>query len=69
MNIQSWANKKVRLMDWIDVAFVKLGVFSFALFIVKVWEPILSLEWYWYLIIYVILIARPFYRVYILGYK
>jgi len=33
---------------------VKLSVFAFALMVAKLWEPILSLEWYWYGIIFVL---------------
>lgn len=45
--------------DWIDVVFIKLGVFTATLFLAKIFEPILSLEWYWYLLLWVILSIKP----------
>lgn len=45
--------------DWKDVAFIKVAVFAFALFIAKLWQPILSLEWYWYLIISLVFTVKP----------
>jgi len=44
--------------DWIDVAFIKIGVFAATLLFAKLWEPILSLEWYWYLLILVAVAIR-----------
>ena len=32
--------------DWIDIALTKIAVFAGALFIAKLWNPILDLEWY-----------------------
>jgi hypothetical protein len=46
--------------DWIDLGLVKVAVFSAALLIAKFWEPILRLDWYWYLIISVAAAIRPF---------
>ena len=45
--------------DWIDVGFIKISVFAAALMIAKLWEPILSLDWYWYLIISIMTVIRP----------
>lgn len=45
--------------DWIDVGFVKIAVFSAALLFAKLWEPILSLDWYWYLTISVAAVIKP----------
>ena len=45
--------------NWIDVVFVKLGVFTATLFIVKIYEPILTLEWYWYLLLWIIISIKP----------
>lgn len=43
----------------IDMGLTKLAVFAGALFIAKLWDPILSLEWYWYLIIWVVAAIKP----------
>ncbi|MFH0733164.1 MAG: hypothetical protein V1773_01750 [bacterium] len=45
--------------NWIDVLFIKLGVFTATLFFAKIYEPILSLEWYWYLLLWIILSIKP----------
>lgn len=45
--------------DWIDVVFIKLGVFTATLFLAKIYEPILYLEWYWYLLLWIILSIKP----------
>jgi hypothetical protein len=46
-------------VDWIDVVLIKIGVFVATLLLIKLWNPILSFEWYWYLIIWVIVAIRP----------
>ncbi len=45
--------------DWADILLIKLGVFAFALMIAKLWDPILSLDWYWYLIISLVAAVKP----------
>ena len=45
--------------DWIDVGFLKIAVFAAALLFAKLWESILNLDWYWYLIISVAALIRP----------
>ncbi|MDO9539448.1 MAG: hypothetical protein Q7J09_05535 [Methanocalculus sp.] len=49
-----WADARVNKLSWIDMGLVKLSVFAFALMVAKLWEPILSLEWYWYGMIFVL---------------
>jgi len=46
-------------VDWIDVVLIKIGVFVATLLLIKLWNPILSFGWYWYLIIWVIVAIRP----------
>ena len=50
--------KKYRA-DYLDVALTKTAVFGATLFLAKLWNPILSLNWYWYLIICVIAAVKP----------
>lgn len=45
--------------DWKDLALTKIAVFAGALLIAKLWQPILSLEWYWYLIISLVFTTKP----------
>ena len=34
-----------------EIALIKTSAFAFALLFAKLWSPVLSLDWYWYLII------------------
>lgn len=45
--------------DWLDVGLTKIAVFAGTLFIAKIWEPVLSLEWYWYVIIWIAAAIKP----------
>ena len=64
MGLFDWANSKIKGMDWTDIALTKLSVFAFALMIAKLWMPILNLEWYWYLVIFIIAAIKPFYKMF-----
>lgn len=48
-------------MDWTDVALLKLAVFAATLLVAKLWNPILSLELYWYLVFWIIAAIKPVY--------
>ena len=45
--------------DWIDVGFIKIAVFAATLLFAKLWDPLLSFDWYWYLIISVVAVIKP----------
>lgn len=45
--------------DLTDIAFTKIAVFAGALFIAKIWDGILGLDWYWYLLICIITAIKP----------
>ncbi len=64
MSFINWANDKIKKLDWLDIALIKISVFAFALMIVKLWLPILTLDWYWYAIIFVLVSARTVFKVY-----
>ncbi|MBL7996749.1 hypothetical protein JNM05_15390 [bacterium] len=46
--------------DWLDLGLTKIAVFGVTLFLAKIWEPILGLDWYWYLILGIAASIRPF---------
>lgn len=46
--------------DWLDVGLIKIAVFAATLFLAKLWKPLLSLEWYWYLALWIITAIKPF---------
>ena len=52
-------NKKMKKLKWYDMGFVKLSVVAFTLMVVKLWPDLLYLEWYYYLIIFILLAIVP----------
>ncbi len=52
-------NLKKYKADWIDVALTKTAVFAATLFLAKLWNPVLSLDWYWYIIVCMIAAIKP----------
>ena len=59
MSDLGWADAAVKKLTVFDIGLVKLGMVAFGLMIAKLWEPILSLEWYWYGVIGLLAVARP----------
>ena len=43
----------------IDIRLVWLAGFALGLMIAKLWEPILYLDWYWYLVIALLASIKP----------
>lgn len=58
MSLFTWVEKLIPKMKWHDISLLKLSVFFFTLFLVTAWAGfrnfILGFEWYWYLILFVI---------------
>ena len=46
--------------DWIDIAMTKIAVIAATLFFAKLWSPLLILDWYWYLCVWILMAIRPF---------
>ncbi len=46
--LDSTAERLLRDIHWLDIGLLKLGVAAFTLLMAKLWEPLLSFEWYWY---------------------
>ena len=59
MSIFTWANTNIQKMTWSDMSLVKLSIAAFVLMIAKLWPDILSLEWYWYLVIFLLAMLKP----------
>lgn len=64
MGLMSWTDSKIPAMRWYDISMIKTAVAASILLIAKLWSPILSLEWYWYLIIFVLAMILPMKRVF-----
>ncbi len=46
-------------MGMLDIALLKIAVFAATLLLAKLWAPVLSLDWYWYLIIWILAAVKP----------
>ena len=64
MGFGTWLNLQAKKLDWISIQLMKLSVFAFALMVAKLWKPILSLDWYWYALIFVIAAIGAAYKVF-----
>jgi hypothetical protein len=64
-----WLNKKVKKMDAWDVGLVKFYVAAMVLFVITIWSSAMtwvhSVNPWYFLIAGIVLVARPFYRVYL----
>ena len=49
---------------WYDMSLVKISSFVLALLIAKYWDWILSADWYWYVLLLILTVIRPFYLLY-----
>ena len=63
MGFIKWANSLVDEFDYFDMVLIKLATVAFTLMVARLWEPLLNLNWYWYGILFLILIIRPWTRV------
>ena len=45
--------------DYVDVLLADIGAMAFALLFAKLYSPLLSLDWYWYLIIGIVAAYKP----------
>ncbi len=61
MGLNEWANSRISKEGWKDIALIKLSAFFFALMLAKVWAPVLSLEWYWYAVLFIVFALKPVY--------
>ena len=63
MALGTLADSKIKKLNWLDIQFIKLSVAGCILMIAKLWGPLLSLDWYWYAIIFVLAAIKPVYKV------
>ncbi len=64
MGLLAWMESRIKQMRWFDISLIKLSTAAAVLTIAKLWEPLLSLEWYWYGIIFVLASLRPMYMLF-----
>lgn len=59
MSFKNWTDSKIKKFSWEDIQLIKLSVAGFVLMIAKLWTPLLSLDWYWYALIFVLAAIKP----------
>jgi len=64
MNFFKYCEGKIREFSWYDLPLIKLSVAAFVLMIAKLYPPILSFDWYVYLILAVLFGFRPLLRMF-----
>ncbi len=64
MKLLDWTDERIRRMNmrWINIVLLKICVFAFALLLVKLWPPLLCLDWKIYAGIFVITYIPLAYR-------
>ncbi len=65
MSLITYWNKKLKNLDWLDIGLIKVSVAGFVLMVAKLWTPLLSLEWYWYGLIFLLAGIKPIYKAYL----
>jgi len=67
--MKKFMDKKAKKMDGFDLGLIKWSVVAFVFFLMGVWPGlanwVLSVNPWYFLIAFVILVARPFYRFYL----
>lgn len=54
-----WSDKQIKKLDTKDMALTKIAVMFFMLTVAKIWPAILTLDWYYYAIPWMLLAIRP----------
>ncbi len=54
MGLISWYERLIKSCNWLDMTMLKICAFFFALLLAKLWVPLLSLDWYWYALVFVL---------------
>ena len=62
MGVNNWVDLKIKKYDLIDIKLIQLSSAALVLMIAKLWKPLLSLDWYWYGVIFVLAMIKPIYR-------
>jgi len=63
MGVKNWVDLKIKKYDLIDIKLIQLSSAALVLMIAKIWKPLLSLDWYWYGVIFVLAMIKPIYKI------
>lgn len=64
MKCKQFIDSKIKKMEMCDMFFIKISTIAFTLMIAKLWQPILSLQWYWDGLIFVIFAIKPIIKIF-----
>tara|TARA_Y100000310_G_C20532298_1_gene739100 strand:- start:8 stop:211 length:204 start_codon:yes stop_codon:yes gene_type:complete len=64
MSLITWSNEKIKKLDFFDITLIKIGAAAMALFIAKLWTPILYLKWHWCLGIAIVVSIKPMMKIF-----
>jgi hypothetical protein len=59
MGYFDWVDSRIKKYHWTDIGLIKLSVAGFVLMIAKVWDPLLSLNWYLYGLVSILAAVKP----------
>lgn len=62
MNFTSSLNEKMKKLDWMDVALMKISCFAFGALLVMWFPSLLGINILWIITLWIILAIRPVYR-------
>jgi predicted small integral membrane protein len=61
MGLIKWYNSMAKKLKWHDISLIKLSSALFALFLADIWPGLLALNWWWYLILSLV-VAIPVWK-------
>ncbi|MBA7527134.1 hypothetical protein ES705_19308 [subsurface metagenome] len=62
MGVKNRVDLKIKKCDLVDMKLIQISSAALVLMIAKIWKPLLSLDWYWYGVIFVLAMIKPIYK-------
>ncbi len=59
MALFEWINQGIRRFQWYDISLIKLSTAAFVLMVAKLYPVVLSLDWYVYFVISLVVAVVP----------
>lgn len=56
--------EKTKRLKWYDIGGIKLAAFTAALLLAKYCKCLTSLDWYWYVVVFVLALISPLHSMY-----
>ena len=64
MSLLTWADSKVKILNWSDIALVKLCCIVIGLIFAILIPSLVDIKVYWYILVAIILAIKPKYKVF-----